>query len=339
LDSLLDDINTIDNEFVDTKPQGLEPPKTIKFIPHPPSKGRTSPNQQAAHHEQIDHPKRRFVADISSSSRISHDSRSIEDTEKTRTSSIPVSKNQNNEITKNSTSINSPSSSSSKDDDTSLDDLLKLLSQSPTSIKNDVVPMYKPSSSIIFTPPTLSGSDNIFSSYSFNADAKSQSQSLTSSSKETPAASASYISSSSSSTSPPADRASVSIKVGSFQSSSSVGSGSGGSSKAKCSKVMLAGSSSSRGIKASAFSKAVCDNLRCLQCNFTVHWFADSCWDETVDYMFVRNNMPNDAKLSSKLVVRPGSAAYCCQCSWTAALLDRVLGSGPGEPQWVCAGH
>mmetsp|Transcript_6606 Transcript_6606/g.9141 ORF Transcript_6606/g.9141 Transcript_6606/m.9141 type:complete len:267 (-) Transcript_6606:62-862(-) len=238
---------------------------------------------------------------------------------------------------KNSTSINSPSSSSSKDDDTSLDDLLKLLSQSPTSIKNDVVPMYKPSSSIIFTPPTLSGSDNIFSSYSFNADAKSQS--LTSPSKETPAASASYISSSSSSTSPPADRASVSIKVGSFQSSSSVGSGSGGSSKAKCSKVMLAGSSSSRGIKASAFSKAVCDNLRCLQCNFTVHWFADSCWDETVDYMFVRNNMPNDAKLSSKLVVRPGSAAYCCQCSWTAALLDRVLGSGPGEPQWVCAGH
>ena len=68
-----------------------------------------------------------------------------------------------------------------------------------------------------------------------------------------------------------------------------------------------------------------------------MHWFADSSWAEWVDYMFVRNNMPNDAKLSSGLCQVPGSAAYCCQCSWTAAQQDRVLDRG--EPQWVCAGH
>lgn len=121
--------------------------------------------------------------------------------------------------------------------------------------------------------------------------------------------------------------------------------------------MVVAGSSSSRGLKSSAFSKVACDNLRCLQCNFTgeadltclspwcllsratpVHWFADSVWDPAVDYMFLRNNMPNDSKLSARLQREEGSVAYCCQCSWTHEAAERPLAAG-AQPQWVCAGH
>jgi hypothetical protein len=57
--------------------------------------------------------------------------------------------------------------------------------------------------------------------------------------------------------------------------------------------------------------------------------------------MFFRNNVPNEGKLEAKLVrSEDGAFAYCCQCSWTDTISEKVLVSGSGgDPQWVCAGH
>jgi len=55
---------------------------------------------------------------------------------------------------------------------------------------------------------------------------------------------------------------------------------------------------------------------RCSKCDFKVISFADREWDETVDYMFFRNFVPNRAKLAAKLVASEGMSALCCQCSW-----------------------
>jgi len=48
-----------------------------------------------------------------------------------------------------------------------------------------------------------------------------------------------------------------------------------------------------------------------------VHWFKDSTWDSSVDYLFLRNNMPNDGKLSTKV-------------SFTTELLHSML----SNPKW-----
>ena len=114
--------------------------------------------------------------------------------------------------------------------------------------------------------------------------------------------------------------------------------------KNRCARVVLAGGSTLRGIKSSMFSKVACDNLRCLQCNFQVKTFIDASWEADVDYMFFRNNMPNDDKLSTKLRAYIGAAAYCCQCSWDTLGINGVdektlNPSGGGALQWVCCGH
>ena len=114
--------------------------------------------------------------------------------------------------------------------------------------------------------------------------------------------------------------------------------------KNRCARVVLAGGATVRGIKSSMFSKVACDNLRCLQCNFQVKTFLDVTWDHDVDYMFFRNNMPNDDKLSANLRAHVGAAAYCCQCSWDTLGVNGVdeksiNASGGGALQWVCCGH
>ncbi|RYG69692.1 hypothetical protein EON64_02085 [archaeon] len=108
----------------------------------------------------------------------------------------------------------------------------------------------------------------------------------------------------------------------------------------RCSRVVVAGSSYSRGLKASVFSKYACDCLLCVHCNFRVVHFMHSTWDGSIDYMFVRNNMPNRDKLSRKLQSAPDSVAYCCQCNWLSESKERTLVQGvTTDPQWVCTGH
>jgi hypothetical protein len=121
--------------------------------------------------------------------------------------------------------------------------------------------------------------------------------------------------------------------------SSVVGVGAGG--KARCTRIVLAGSSNTRGIRSSVFSKCACDNLRCLSCNFKVQFFIGKEWNETaVDYMFFRNNALNEQKLSAQLIQSSDDTAYCCQCTWTKVNGERTLIQGAsGDPQWTCAGH
>lgn len=95
-----------------------------------------------------------------------------------------------------------------------------------------------------------------------------------------------------------------------------------------------------RGRKSSAFAKFACDNLRCLKCNFRVHCFAGQRWDASADYMFFRNNVPNEAKLHTKLHREGAACAYCCQCTSATEAGDRMLTQGAADdPQWICGGH
>lgn len=110
------------------------------------------------------------------------------------------------------------------------------------------------------------------------------------------------------------------------------------STKSKCLRVTIAGPAWTRGIKASAFSRNACDNLRCLKCNFKVMTFLGKSWDESADYIFFRNNVPNEKKLSEKLRNSPESCAYCCQCTWTHLVDEKSVSAGM-EFQWACAGH
>jgi hypothetical protein len=87
----------------------------------------------------------------------------------------------------------------------------------------------------------------------------------------------------------------------------------------RCCRVVLGGAGSSRGLKPSLFSRTACDSLRCIECNFAVKVFVACRWAVSADYMFFRNHMPCDERLSGMLRRDGDSAAYCCQCSWTTA--------------------
>ena len=109
----------------------------------------------------------------------------------------------------------------------------------------------------------------------------------------------------------------------------------------RCSRVVLAGAAVPRGRKTSSFASCACNTLRCLQCNFKVHCFSGCAWDSTVDYMFLRNTVPNETKLAARLVRDSDSCAYCCQCSYASESGERELAlqGARGDPQWICAGH
>lgn len=107
----------------------------------------------------------------------------------------------------------------------------------------------------------------------------------------------------------------------------------------RCCRVVLSGSKSQRGLKVSSFSKVVCDSMRCMNCNFMVLCYSDAKWDGSADYMFFRNSVPSDEKLSNKLFPSDGSSAYCCQCSWIDTASDINIQSGVSQQQWMCIGH
>ncbi|XP_023776836.1 protein C8orf37 homolog [Cyanistes caeruleus] len=83
----------------------------------------------------------------------------------------------------------------------------------------------------------------------------------------------------------------------------------------KCCPVYLGGSLSPSGIGTN-ISKRTCDQLRCTACDFRVSLFNDYIWDQSCDYLFFRNNMPELSKLRAKMIKKKGARAYACQCSW-----------------------
>lgn len=59
--------------------------------------------------------------------------------------------------------------------------------------------------------------------------------------------------------------------------------------------------------------------LECRSCNFAVLRFSGCAWTDDVTYMHFRNFNGHSLhldRLREKLIVRPGFAAYACQCAW-----------------------
>ncbi|XP_063155585.1 cilia- and flagella-associated protein 418 isoform X1 [Candoia aspera] len=105
----------------------------------------------------------------------------------------------------------------------------------------------------------------------------------------------------------------------------------------KCCPVYLGGSTAPYGIGTN-ISQRTCDQLRCTACDFRVLHYNDYQWDKSCDYLFFRNNMPEFSKLKTKMLMKKGSRAYACQCTWrsidelTDLTMDRQL-------RWVCSKH
>ncbi|KAF6734036.1 C8orf37-like protein [Oryzias melastigma] len=105
----------------------------------------------------------------------------------------------------------------------------------------------------------------------------------------------------------------------------------------KCCPVFVGGSAVTNGV-GTATSKRSCDQLRCISCDFRVLMFDDCEWDQSCDYLFLRNNMPDCEKLRKKLKKRRGQRAYACQCSWFSASEPADLRDQP-QLRWVCGKH
>ncbi|XP_053251603.1 cilia- and flagella-associated protein 418 isoform X2 [Podarcis raffonei] len=96
--------------------------------------------------------------------------------------------------------------------------------------------------------------------------------------------------------------------------------------------------SENRTTSVQAHGKRTCDQLRCTACDFRVLQHDDFQWDQSCDYLFFRNNMPEFRKLRTKMLTKKGSRAYACQCTWrsidelTDLTVDRQL-------RWVCSKH
>ena len=53
-----------------------------------------------------------------------------------------------------------------------------------------------------------------------------------------------------------------------------------------------------------------CDQLRCLSCDSSVLSFNNYSWTDDVEYLFFRNNYPNNKKLKTKLVYSEGNSYH-----------------------------
>ncbi|KAM3680537.1 cilia- and flagella-associated protein 418 isoform 1-T1 [Ammospiza maritima maritima] len=114
----------------------------------------------------------------------------------------------------------------------------------------------------------------------------------------------------------------------------------------RCCPVYLGGSLSPSGIgtnisksfsDCSSLSRA-CDRLRCTACDFRVSLFNDYVWDQSCDYLFFRNNMPELSKLRAKMIKKKGARAYACQCSWRS--IDELTDLQTEQQlRWVCGKH
>ncbi|XP_045717137.1 cilia- and flagella-associated protein 418 isoform X1 [Phyllostomus hastatus] len=104
-----------------------------------------------------------------------------------------------------------------------------------------------------------------------------------------------------------------------------------------CSPVYLGGSTAPCGI-GTRTSQRACDHLRCTACDFRVESYDNYMWDQSCDYMFFRNNMPEFHKLKTKLVKKKGSRAYACQCSWRTVEELTDL-QADHQLRWVCGKH
>ena len=101
-------------------------------------------------------------------------------------------------------------------------------------------------------------------------------------------------------------------------------------------ETLLGGPQSSSGVSA-VTSPRVCDNMLCLACNLPVIAIDHVQWDESTDYLFLRNNVPNIDKLRAKLKMKKGCRAYACQCQWRN--VTEITSTRNCGVQWICRKH
>ncbi|KAE9357189.1 hypothetical protein PR003_g1913 [Phytophthora rubi] len=65
--------------------------------------------------------------------------------------------------------------------------------------------------------------------------------------------------------------------------------------------------------------------------------FPGKKWDASADYMFFRENVPNEVKLRAKMEIAPEFAAYACQCKWLS--ISSQTRVDHCQVKWSCAGH
>jgi hypothetical protein len=76
-------------------------------------------------------------------------------------------------------------------------------------------------------------------------------------------------------------------------------------------------------------------------CFFGLVSFLLTCirkWDASADYMFFRENVPSETKLSRKMENDSFSVAYACQCKWQS-IQELTLTQQISNLKWSCAGH
>ena len=103
----------------------------------------------------------------------------------------------------------------------------------------------------------------------------------------------------------------------------------------KCTSICLGGSDLPVGITTETSGPHFCSALSCISCDFSVARFPDCRWKKTTDYLFLRNNFPENVQ--QNLVRAPGWCAYCCQCTFCEEQTLRKLPAYSSN--WVCRGH
>lgn len=80
-----------------------------------------------------------------------------------------------------------------------------------------------------------------------------------------------------------------------------------------------------------------CNSLRCTSCDFNVVSYKNYAWTEATDYLFLRNNYPDDDKLMTNLYKNYNSRSYCCQCR--SITINTRTKMNTTDLTWVCARH
>ena len=80
-----------------------------------------------------------------------------------------------------------------------------------------------------------------------------------------------------------------------------------------------------------------CSSLKCYNCDKKVHRFINARWQDSVDYLFVRNYNTDVDQLKTGLKNDPGWASYACQCQFKS--FDSVEKDICEELKWMCGGH
>lgn len=103
----------------------------------------------------------------------------------------------------------------------------------------------------------------------------------------------------------------------------------------KCTSIYLGGPDVPVGMMTESSDPCVCSKLSCIKCDHNVLRFPNRRWKKSTDYLFLRNNFPENVQ--QNLIVAPGWCAYCCQCTFSEEKDLRKL--PPYSSSWVCRGH